>query len=168
MGGPLKLRAADAEDLNVISACMQDALVCVSDARFVPAERCFVLVANRFRWENCPEFLRETPEGLRSAEGCESYERVNCALSFSEVTGVRLAEMAAPKDLNVLELLAITAEGGDPAGGGRGGPEGEAVVLYFAGGGTIRLEVGKILCHLQDLGEPWPTKRRPQHPVDDG
>jgi hypothetical protein len=162
MDEPLKLRAADAEDLSVISACMQDALICVSDARFVPAERCFILVANRFRWENCPEFLKDDPDRARAKAQCESYERVNCALIFNDVTGVRLANMEPAKDVNVLELLAVTAEQGDP---GKGEEEGGAVVLFFSGGGTIRLEVDKILCHLQDLGEPWPTKSRPQHPV---
>jgi hypothetical protein len=162
MGEPLKLRAADAEDLSVISACMQDALVCVSDARFLPAERCFILVANRFRWENCPEFLKDDP-GARADEPCESYERVTCALGFNGVTGVRLAKLEPAQDVNVLELLAITAEEGDPDKS----EEGSAVILFFAGGGTIRLEVDKILCHLQDLGEPWSTKKRPHHPVDE-
>jgi hypothetical protein len=29
------------------------------------------------------------------------------------------------------------------------------------------LEVGKIRCHLDDLGEPWPTRWRPGHDIDD-
>ena len=51
-GAALKLRAEDAEDLAVISACLQDALVPVRDLAYVPEDRTFLLVANRFRWEN--------------------------------------------------------------------------------------------------------------------
>ena len=40
-------------------------------------------------------------------------------------------------------------------------------ILDFAGGSSVRLEVGRILCHLDDLGEPWPTRWRPKHPVAD-
>ncbi len=65
-GVALKLRAEDAEDLAVISACLQDALVAVSDLAYAPEERSFLFVANRFRWEN----------GLRPAP-CEApFERV--------------------------------------------------------------------------------------------
>ena len=38
-----------------------------------------------------------------------------------------------------------------------------AVTLLFSGGGEIRLEVSGIRCHLEDLGEPWPTRWRPDH-----
>jgi hypothetical protein len=55
MTGPLKLRAEDAEDLDVVSACLQDAIVPLSDMEFLAGEKRFVLVANRFRWENCGE-----------------------------------------------------------------------------------------------------------------
>src|SRR5207237_2284427 len=75
---PLKLRAEDAEDLAVISACLQDALVTVRDLAYVPQERSFLLVANRFRWEI----------GLRPALGEAAYERVLCGITFSEVAAV--------------------------------------------------------------------------------
>jgi Protein of unknown function (DUF2948) len=47
----------------------------------------------------------------------------------------------------------------------RSGPR--ALYLDFAGGSSIRLEVERILCHLDDLGEPWPTRWQPRHPVED-
>ena len=50
-GSPFKLRAEDADDLKVISACLQDALVAVRDLAFVQTDRTFLMVANRFRWE---------------------------------------------------------------------------------------------------------------------
>jgi hypothetical protein len=40
-----------------------------------------------------------------------------------------------------------------------------AIQLDFAGGASIQLETGEILCHLDDLSEPWPTRWQPRHPV---
>ena len=161
MATQLKLLAGDTEDLSVVSACMQDALISFADARFVPAERRFILVARRFKWENCPEFMKRDPGA--AAKPCTAYERVNCVLCFDDVTGVRLRDLERPEDVQVLELLAITHEEDEGEGGGRGD---QAVNLLFAGGGAIRLEVNRILCHLEDLGQPWPTKWRPSHPLE--
>jgi hypothetical protein len=162
MGGPLKLCARDEEDVSVISACLQDALVSFADVSFLPVRKRFVLVANRFKWENCPDFPVERPAEA-AGKPCTSYERVNCALCFDEVTGVRLTGLPSSEELKLLELLAITVERGDPEVGGK---EAESVVLHFAGGGSIHLDIGGILCHLEDVGRPWRTDKRPCHPLD--
>lgn len=164
MTAALKLRAADAEDVKIISACMQDAVVSFADMQFAPAEKRFLLLANRFRWEKCRNFDAGTAGAGQNVGPCETYERVKTALCFDGVTGVRLSEMDYPEQVGVLELLAITV------GRKEAGPDanpGQEVVLIFAGGGTIRLEVGPILCHLEDLGEPWLTQWRPCHPLGD-
>ena len=62
MNGPLKLRAVDADDIAVMSACLQDALVPVHDMRFLAGEASFVLVANRFCWEKLPPALLDPGE----------------------------------------------------------------------------------------------------------
>jgi hypothetical protein len=162
MPASLKLCAQDADDVSVISACLQDALVSFADVSFLPAKKRFVLVANRFRWENCPEFLSDKPAEA-AGEPCTSYERVNCALCFDDVTGVRYTGVQDP-EVTLLELLAITVAEGDR----EGGEAGKSVVMYFAGGGTIRLDVDEIVCHLEDLGRPWRTEKRPCHPLDEG
>jgi hypothetical protein len=41
-----------------------------------------------------------------------------------------------------------------------------ALLLVFAGGAVVRLEVDAILCHLEDFGAPWPTQFRPDHGLD--
>ena len=51
MTGALKIIARDAEDLTVVSACLQDALVPLTETRYLPQERRFIMVVNRFRWE---------------------------------------------------------------------------------------------------------------------
>lgn len=73
------------------------------------------------------------------------------------IDGVRAVRRRGfnPRDSErLLVLLALQAEPG-------------ALYLDFAGGSSIRLEVERILCHLDDLGEPWPTRWRPRHPVED-
>ena len=46
----LKLIALDAEDLGVISAHLQDAVLRVGDMVYLPNEKRFVALANRFDW----------------------------------------------------------------------------------------------------------------------
>jgi Protein of unknown function (DUF2948) len=138
--GPVKLRAEDAEDVAVVSAILQDALVAVGDMAWLPDERRFVLVASRFR--------REVPDG--------TFQRVRCGLRFDEVDAVWRQHFSLRDRDRILVMLAIR-------------PEDRRVLrIDFAGGAGVRLEVGRFLCHLEDLGEPWPTRRQPRHPVEDG
>ncbi len=164
MNGPLKLRAVDADDIAVMSACLQDALVPVHDMRFLAGEASFVLVANRFCWEKLPPALLDPGEdGGAITEGEDSgFERVHSALSIEHVRRVQTRGFSPsePTDTErLLEVLAVTAEAGD---GGRA-----ALSLLFAGGIAVRLEVEKIEVILQDVGEPWPTMWRPAHPLAD-
>ena len=80
MTSRLKLRAEDREDLKVIAACLQDALIPLSDIHYVDSERRLIMVANRFRWENCPD-LPEAPSSHSDGVDCANYERVNCGLT---------------------------------------------------------------------------------------
>ena len=160
----LRLKAADEEDFRVVSACLQDALIPVGDMRFLAGESRFVLVANRFRWENCGE-TAEMPRPAQApvldvafGPGCRAYERVLCGVTFEGVTRVRHRGFDPHEHGRILELLAVHPdEGGDGA-----------VVLEFASGAAIRLEGERIVCWLGDLGEPWPTQWRPHHPAGEG
>ena len=138
----LKLIARDEEDLAVLSAVLQDALIPISEMAYLPEERRFVLVANRFRWES--------PDGRPRV----NFERRLTGLSIGGVTGVRRRGFSLAEPDRILALLAIRRVGG-------------ALQLDFAGGAAIRLETGEILCHLDDLGEPWPTRWQPRHPLED-
>ena len=142
----LKLRAADLEDLAVVSAILQDALVTVGEMAYLPDEKRFVLVANRFRWE--------PPVG----EARKNFERTLSGLCVDDVTRVQRRGFHPREEERILSLLAIRAAGGTVE-------KPEALILDFAGGTSIRLEVGRVLCHLDDLGEPWPTRWRPKHAV---
>ena len=147
-GTALKLRAEDADDLAVMSACLQDALVAVRDLAFVPEDHTFLLVANRFRWERA----------LRSQRGESGYQRTLCGVTFSGVAAVSSVGFRRSEEDRILSLLAIRPA----ADGGR-----ETIQLTFSGGAEIRLEVERILCLASDLGEPWPTQWQPRHDVDE-
>ena len=153
----LKLRAEDADDLAVLSACLQDALVAVRDLGYLAEEQRFIFVANRFRWETGPCPLPR-----------EGHQRVLCAVTFGAVTGVSYRGFRRADEDRILCLLAIRSKPAptlpSPArGGGLGKGDGGAVLLEFAGAAAIRLEAARIQCHAKDLGEPWPTSWRPRH-----
>ena len=146
---PLRLRAEDADDLAVISACLQDALVSVRDLAYDRAGRSFMLVANRFRWESGSE-----PAG----DGARQFERTLCGLAFDEVEGVAYRGFHRNEEGRILYLLAIrpTLDG-----------TGDAIDLEFAAGATVRLKVSGVRCWVRDLGEPWPTAWHPEHATDE-
>jgi hypothetical protein len=141
MAGKLKLSALDADDLGVISAAVQDALVAVRDCAYFKDEKRFVLLLNRFQWEADP-----------AVEAAHS--RTHSALVFNEVTAVRHHQIPLDEPDRMLELLAVTLENDG------------SVALRFASGRAIRLEIGRLACHLGDVGEPWPTPWKPAHPVE--
>jgi hypothetical protein len=148
----LRLRAEDAGDLAVISACLQDALVAVGDIAYMPEQESLVFVANRFRWE--------AGEGAAIAEGAQEHvrrhQRTLCVVAFDVVTGVLHRGFRRDERERILSLLAIRSAFADSRDGG-------TIDLDFSGGVQIRLETGRILCRLKDVGLPWPTLWRPSH-----
>ena len=133
----MKLSAVDAKDLTVLAAFLQDALVLIDDIAYFPEEGQFVLVANLFQWET-------------ERTGSREHTRTTTGVTFSKVTAVKRKGLDRRDGDGMLSLLTIAAEPG-------------ALQLTFSGDAAIRLEVSEILCHLQDVGESWPTKWRPDH-----
>lgn len=144
MGKKLKLRAEDEEDLEIVAACLQDALIAVGDIKYLPDDHRFVLVANRFCWEAMPC----DQDSEASPDDC--FERVHTGLRFENVTAVRQRGIDKLDAGQLLELLTIQLDD-------------DALLLVFAGDAAIRLETGQPLCFMEDLDEPWPTKWRPSH-----
>ncbi|GAB4529914.1 MAG: DUF2948 family protein [Amphiplicatus sp.] len=142
---PLRLLAADEEDLKVFSACLQDAVGKLGDFAWLPKERRFAFVMNRFVWECCVD--RETGR----------YARVRAGAHFDDVMSVKQHNLRADLKDAVVELLAIRYEPGDDGMG--------TIILDFAGGGAIRLEVESVNGHLMDMSEPWRTRTKPAHDV---
>ncbi|MDB5474287.1 MAG: hypothetical protein JWP99_1590 [Devosia sp.] len=141
----LKLLALDSEDLEVISAHVQDAVVRVSDMGYARGDRRFALLMNRFDW---------IAESGRRDKGV----RKRSALHFDAVQSVVTNGFDPASAEGVLELLAITFTPID-------GPAG-LVELSFAGGGTVRLGVECLEARLSDLGAAWAAVAKPKHALD--
>ena len=138
----LRLAALDTEDLAVISAQMQDAVLLVGDMTYEPKRRQFALVANRYAWDDT-----------------EEKQRRRTGLHFDRVTGVKTINIARHEKDEVLSLLSVTfAETDAPAG---------EVLLTFAGGATVRLMVECLECQMSDLGPAWSASSTPQHELDE-
>jgi hypothetical protein len=142
---PLKLTALDSEDLEVISAHMQDATLLVGDITYLPRQKKLVLVANRFDWENAED-----------SGGGRTFRRCRCGLQINRVFAVKYSKVRRDNPDGVLSLLAILFHpGAEPPGG--------IVELTFSGGGALRAEVECIEVALDDLGVSWETPRKPAH-----
>lgn len=153
---PLKLFALDAEDLEVVSAHVQDAVGRVGDMAFLPGQKRFAMILNRFDWA-----------GVRDGDGSRSrttsYERRRTALHFERVTAAKTRNLPRHDVDHVVNLLAVRFE---PAGDSDQAPAG-IVELDFSGGATIRLDVECVEARLSDLGPAWATSSRPEHVVSD-
>jgi hypothetical protein len=141
----LKLRAEDAEDLTVIAAYLQDALIKTGEMIYWPKQRRFALVLQRYVWES---------EG-QSRLSFPRHWRVTCGVHFDHVLAIKSRGIDRSQPDAVLELLTI---GYEPR------REDAAVVrLVFAGGGEVELELECIDLTLSDIGQPWAVPLRPEH-----
>ncbi len=144
----LKLIAFDAADLQVISAHAQDAVLKVADMAYLPDDKRFAAVLNRFDW----------PRAMRT--GKIEFRRKQSALRFERVTAAKTSGLDLTRKTDVLVLLAVQFEAkgeDDPAG---------TITLTFAGNGAIRLDVECVEGELRDLGPQWHTRAMPRHPED--
>jgi hypothetical protein len=142
---PLKLIALDKEDVEVISAHLQDAIVKVADVHWRPSENRLVVAVGRFDWESAHA---ANPQ----------YRRRLSALRFDRVSACKCRNVAPQEKDAVLNLLAVEfAETETPAG---------VVTLVFSGGAALRLEVECIEAELADLGPTWTTAACPDHSGD--
>jgi hypothetical protein len=144
---PLKLVALDADDIEVVSTHLQDAVIKAADIHWRPSENRVVVGLNRFDWEaasgTAPEFRRR-----------------RAALRFERVLACKCRNLDAVQKDQVLNLLAVEFNAKDqPAG---------VVTLIFSGGGALRLEVECLEVELADLGPCWSTDCCPEHAGEPG
>jgi len=137
MSHPLRLLAEDADDLAVISAALQDAVAKIGDITFDRTARSLTIAVNRYRWEK------------------NGGERVRAGLQISSVLAVKARNIRQGAKEAVVDLLDLSFEAGEAPGG--------AIILTFAGGGDVRLEVECIDAVLADISLSWPTRAKPHH-----
>ena len=141
---PLKLIALDEEELAVVSSLLQDAVIRVADMTYVPGQKRFAAVLNRFDWEKA---VRERGK---------DYRRRRTALRFDRVFGAKMKNVKPGASDRVLSLLAVRFEPTEAPGG--------HVTLTFSGNASIQLHVECIEAELRDLGPEWRTRSKPEHP----
>jgi len=142
----LKLVALDKDDIEVVSAHVQDALVKIGDIFWRPNEHRFVVALNRFDWMSAAD----AKTGAKP-----DYRRCRTALRFERVLACKSRNLdQAAKDAR-LNLLAVEFDESDAPGG--------VVSLIFSGGGLIRLDVECLEAELADLGEVSAAALCPDH-----
>ncbi len=146
--GALTLRAETPEDLLVISALVQDAVLPITEIRWNSRSRQLALLLNRFRWED-----REKAEARQ-----RRYERVQSLLVLSDVTRVASQGIDRHDKDTILSILSLTWE---PANDGTG-----RVVLTLAGDGAIAASAECLSVDLRDVTRPYlaPSHHAPKHP----
>jgi hypothetical protein len=145
---PLNIGALDSEDLTVISAMVQDAVLPIGEISWQANQHRLALLINRFRWEDKTNAERQG----------RPVERVQSLLAFDTVLSVASQGLdRSQKDL-VLSVLSITmenAENGDCY-----------LTVTLAGDGALRIRVEAVEVHLRDVTRPYaaPSRKSPHHP----
>jgi len=143
---PLNLGALDADDLQVISALVQDAVFQISEMTWRARTRRFAILLNRFRWED-DGHTRHGPE------------RVQSLLVVDQVLGIASQGIDRKDKDMILSLLDVAYHAGEDVTG--------QVELVLAGDGVIRLDVEALEVSLKDVTRPYkaPSKKVPGHDI---
>ena len=144
---PLNLIARDGDDLRVISALVQDAVLPVTEMTWDRKARRFAVLLNRFRWED-----RAAAEAAK-----RPVERVRSLLVVEDVLAVKTQGIDRRDRDTVLSLLSLAWEAGAD-GTGR-------LVLTLAGDGAVAVEVEALEVGLRDVTRPYraPSGKVPKH-----
>jgi len=144
---PLNLGAYEAEDLEVISSLVQDAVFPVTEMSWRASARRFAILLNRFRWE----------DRVAAERRGRAYERVQSVLLAENVLNVASQGIDRTDKDMILSVLSVTFEPGEDSAG--------HLLLTLAGDGAIRLSVEALEVTLKDVTRPYraPSKHMPQH-----
>lgn len=148
---PLRLFAESTEDLQVISALVQDAVGVTEDIAWLRGRGRLVILINRFRWEDA-EAARRQKRG---------FERVRAALVFDRVEAVQASGLSPEDRDTVFSILQVVFEPNDAPSG--------HVLIALAGDGALRLSVECLEARLIDLTRPWQAAAgsAPDHDLGD-
>jgi hypothetical protein len=139
----LKLLASSEEDLKVISAHLQDAIVSVSDVANLKKNRIFLMQLNRFMWE-------DVEKGV-----FRKNKRIRTILKFDNVIKVSSKNIIQKKTSRFLDFLTIESN--------LLADKSYEIKLIFSGDSVIRLNTEVIDVTLDDQGSPWESKTKPKH-----
>ena len=139
----LKLIARTVEDLQVVSAYLQDSIASVTDIANLKKSKIFLMQLNRFMWE-------DVEKGL-----FRKNKRIRTILKFENVLKVLSKNINQLKKDKFLDFLAIETNMM---------PDNNfEMKIIFAGDSAIRVISEVIEVTLDDQGEAWDTKNKPKH-----
>jgi len=141
----LKLVGKNEEDLKIISAYLQDSVVIIKDIVFLKKNRTFIMILNRFMWE-------DVEKGV-----FRQNKRVRCALKFEEVLKVQSKNINQKNKNKPLEYLAIRPS--------LIFDNIFKIKFFFSGGGIITIISEVIEVTMNDLGKSWNVKYFPAHKI---
>ena len=141
----LKLMVRNREDLKVISAYSQDSIVAIKDITFLEKNRIFIMIINRFMWEDIEKGINRQSK------------RIRCALKFEGILKVKSKKINQKNKDKRLECLAIECN--------EILNKNCEIIFFFAGGGMITLISESIEAVMHDLGKPWNVRHTPKHKI---
>ena len=141
----IKLIGKNEEDLKTISAYIQDSVVAVKDMVFLEKNRIFLLIVNRFMWENIVD------------NSNKQNQRIRCAIKFEGIFEVRSKKINQQNKEKRLEFLTIECN--------KILDKNYEIKFFFAGGSIITLISEFIEVTMHDLGKPWAVKHVPKHKI---
>ena len=132
----MNLNAIDTDELKIIATILQDGLVEVSEVKYLPSIRSFIIMITRFMWE----------EKIINKEN----KRIKAVLVFEDVLSVFSKNIDQMNKSNTLELITFNYF---PTKS-----KNIEIQLLFKNDAIIKLETEIIKCKLQDQGKPWSVK----------
>ena len=129
----MKLNAIDTEELKIIATVLQDGLIEVSDVKYLPSIRTFIVMITRFMWEE--KIVNKTNN------------RTKAILVFENVLAVHSRNIDQMNKTKVLELLTFNFYYNKS--------KNIEIELLFNNDATIKLETEVVQAKLEDQGESW-------------
>tara|TARA_B110000211_G_scaffold34246_1_gene34506 strand:- start:135 stop:578 length:444 start_codon:yes stop_codon:yes gene_type:complete len=139
----LKLLAVSDEDLRVVAAHLQDAIVSVKDIASLKKNRIFLIQLNRFMWE-------DVEKGV-----FRKNKRIRTVLKFDNVTSVLSKNINIKKNKIFLDFLTIESS--------LLPDKSYEIKLIFSGDAVIKIKTEVIDVTLDDQGSPWESRTQPKH-----
>jgi len=139
----LKLFGKNLDDLKIISAYLQDSIVLVKDIVYLQSNSTFLMMVNRFMWEDAERGI------------FRNNKRVRCVIKFERVQKAISKNINQKNKNRALELLTIKSHlRNDNA---------YEIRFIFSGNSIISIYTEEIDILLDDQGEPWAVTSAPKH-----
>jgi hypothetical protein len=139
----LKLLATSDEDIRIVAAHLQDAIVLTKDIVSLKKNRIFLIQLNRFMWEDIEKGV------------FRKNKRIRTVLKFDNVISVSSKNIDIKKDKNFLDFLTIESN--------LLTDNSYEIKLIFSGNTMIKIKAEVIDVTLDDQGAPWESKIQPKH-----